>query len=204
VPAKPFSEAKSRLSPVLSSPERAAAAMQLLSRTLDVLTRCAGIERLLVTSSDPVALAVAAETGAVPLPESEPLDLNGAITRALDHALASGAGRALVIAADLPLLSTADIEMLLAHPEDAIVIAPDRHVMGTNALVLAPPTVMEPAFGQDSYARHLQDARAIGAQPRIIRTEGLGFDLDLPEDYRDLLKLAPGRDQQSFLASLPA
>ena len=41
-------------------------------------------------------------------------------------------------------------------------IVPDRHGSGTNALLLDPPTVITPAFGPGSFARHAALAAAAG------------------------------------------
>ena len=40
-----------------------------------------------------------------------------------------------------------------------VVIVPDRHGTGTNALVLSPPDAIVPAFGEGSKARHVEAAR---------------------------------------------
>ena len=46
---------------------------------------------------------------------------------------------------------------------------PDRHGTGTNALLLTPPDVIEPSFGDDSRARHERLAQEAGATVRDRR-----------------------------------
>jgi 2-phospho-L-lactate guanylyltransferase len=66
------------------------------------------------------------------------------------------------------------------------VIVPDRHGHGTNALLLTPPDVMEPAFGPGSFVRHAALARAAGATIRVADVTSLGLDVDTPEDLAAL------------------
>ena len=64
-------------------------------------------------------------------------------------------------------------------------IVPDRHGTGTNALLLTPPDVIEPAFGPGSFARH----RAVGGGhgPASPNLPSLTLDIDTPEDLATLL-----------------
>ena len=57
-------------------------------------------------------------------------------------------------------------------------IVPDRHGTGTNALLLTPPDVIEPAFGPDSRARHEQAAADAGVPCTVEEVETLALDVD--------------------------
>jgi 2-phospho-L-lactate/phosphoenolpyruvate guanylyltransferase len=85
----------------------------------------------------------------------------------------------LVIHADLPLLTTEDISLLLAEGEGGCAIAPDRKGSGTNALALRDPSGFEFLFGPESCGRHLA---ASEGRTRVVRRLGLGLDVDTPED----------------------
>ncbi len=63
-----------------------------------------------------------------------------------------------------------------------MVIAPDRHGTGTNALLVSPVGLIEYDFGENSFQRHCQRAREAGARLEIVNLPTLGLDLDLPED----------------------
>ena len=65
-------------------------------------------------------------------------------------------------------------------------IIPDRHGSGTNALVLTPPDVIEPAFGPDSRERHEQAAAAAGATCEVVELETLAVDVDTVDDLEAL------------------
>ena len=67
-----------------------------------------------------------------------------------------------------------------------VVIVPDRHGSGTNALLLAPPSVVGPSFGAGSFARHAAQARAAGATVKVSDLPSLGLDVDTPDDLAAL------------------
>jgi 2-phospho-L-lactate guanylyltransferase len=188
LPAKPFDEAKSRLDPVLTAYERHGLARALLLQTLEVLQAVAGVDHVLVVSADPVVLKLAADHEADVLQETLP-GLNRALTQARRHALQHGAQSLLVLAPDLPLLGAADVDAFFIGGDAGLVIAPDRRRRGTNALLLRPPDVIEFAFGESSFERHLTLAATAGAATREIELPGLAFDLDVAEDWHDLLAL---------------
>jgi 2-phospho-L-lactate guanylyltransferase len=116
------------------------------------------------------------------------LDLNAALDVAARQLTATGSSRMLILAADLPFVTPADIEALIeageAHP---VVIAPDLARSGTNALLLAPPLLLEPHFGTGSFAAHTRAARAAGLEPRIVQRDGLARDIDTPQDLQRLM-----------------
>jgi 2-phospho-L-lactate guanylyltransferase len=192
LPVKPFGEAKSRLSSVLSGAQRAELARQLMLGTLASLQGAPGVDRVLVVSQDADALRLAAERGVEAHVETG-AGLNAALSQARAVAMAGGAERMLVLASDLPCVSSQEIEAMLR--EDApVVIAPDRRRHGTNALLLSPPDAIDFAFGEGSLARHIELARAAGLEPPQVSLAGLEFDIDLPEDWRDLQSMLPGLD----------
>ena len=62
-----------------------------------------------------------------------------------------------------------------------MVLAPDRHGRGTNALLLTPPDVIDPAFGGDSRAAHAWLASS--ADAAFAEVPGaLGLDIDTADD----------------------
>jgi 2-phospho-L-lactate guanylyltransferase len=92
----------------------------------------------------------------------------------------------LILPADLPLLTKEDVEMMLdrAKSPPVVVIAPDRHRMGTNGLLVYPADMLPYEFGPGSFDRHCERARQSGARLEICELPSLALDLDLPEDLR--------------------
>ena len=101
-------------------------------------------------------------------------------------AVARGAARVLLVPGDCPALDPHELDELLAAAEPGVVIVPDRHGSGTNALLLDPPTVVTPAFGPGSFARHAALAAAAGATVRVGRLPSLELDVDTPGDLAAL------------------
>jgi 2-phospho-L-lactate guanylyltransferase len=184
VPVKPLRRGKSRLADILPDEERAELNRWLLEHTLSTLSETKGIEQTLVISRDPEALALARDFEARTLQEDASSRLNGALTRATAVARMHNIAGVLVLPADLPLVAVEDIEFLLAKLQrrPGVVIAPDRHEDGTNALLVRPAGLIQYEFGLHSYQRHCELAREAGARLEIVHRPALALDLDLPED----------------------
>jgi len=184
VPVKPLRRGKSRLASALSEDERAHLNRLLLEHTLATLAGLKEIEQVLVVSRDPHALTIAREHGARTVRENGSPHLNTALTRATVVAQVYASRGVLVLPADLPLITRDDILALIARATDppVVVIAPDRHEKGTNALLISPANLIEYNFGDDSFKRHCERAKKAGARLEIVSLPSLALDLDLPED----------------------
>ena len=190
LPLNQLTIAKSRLAQVLPPHERRALALWMANRTASAIRASGVVTRLAVVSPDPAALDWARSHGAEPLLQTAG-DLNAGLERGRAWALANNAAALLIVLADLPLVTPDEIARLvtLALTQPAtptVALAPDRHEQGTNAMVQRPPTAMPFAFGAASLARHLALARAQNITPVLLRTRGLGFDVDTPDDLRDI------------------
>jgi 2-phospho-L-lactate guanylyltransferase len=192
VPVKPLQRGKSRLGEVLSPEQRAALSRQMLEHVLQTLRQVPEVGQTLVISRDPKALAVARTYGARTMSERGSPHLNRALTRATIVARRGGASAVLVLPADLPALTREEVGELVrrAVTPPVVAVVPDRRGTGTNALLSAPPGLIEYAFGSDSLGRHLERARAVGARVEVLPLASLGLDVDLPEDL-ELIRRAP-------------
>jgi len=184
VPVKPLGRGKSRLSSVLSQKERTDLNRHLLAHTIDTLSAIQEIEHVLVISRDPGALALAREHGARTLQENGAPKLNVALARATIVAKNHATRGVLIVPADLPLITPEDVRAMLDRSKNppVVVVAPDRHQRGTNALLVCPAGLIEYDFGPGSYQRHCQRTRQAGARLEICELPSLALDVDLPED----------------------
>ncbi|MBI3739072.1 MAG: 2-phospho-L-lactate guanylyltransferase [Chloroflexi bacterium] len=184
VPVKPLRRGKSRLAGALTEDERAELNRLLLERTIKTLSDLKEVEQVLVVSRDSSALALARDLGARTVQEDGAPHLNTALKRATVVAQVYASRGVLVLPADLPLLSQQDILTLIERATEppVVVIAPDRHQKGTNALLLSPANLIEYDFGENSFKRHCERAKKAGARLEIVTLPSLGLDLDLPED----------------------
>lgn len=186
VPVKPLRWGKSRLAGVLSQEERTDLNCQLLIHTLNTLKSIPEIEHVLVISRDPAALAIARTHGARTLQENGTPELNSALARATIVAKNHLTREVLIVPADLPFLTPEDVRAMLdkATNPPVVVVAPDRHRQGTNALLVYPAGLIQYDFGPDSFQRHCQRAQLAGARLEICEMSSLGLDMDLPEDLK--------------------
>lgn len=189
VPVKPLRRGKSRLAGVLSEEERTFLNFNMLASTLRTLGQVKEIDSVLVISRDPGALALARDFDARTVHEDSNSDLNIAIKRATVVSLFYGVESLLILPADLPLLTSEAVDMLVRHKRNppVVVIAPDRRMDGTNALLTSPAGLIEYSYGPGSYKRHIEQARRFNARVEVCSIPELALDLDIPEDL-DLLR----------------
>ena len=191
VPVKPLRRGKSRLSGILTEDERADLNRKLLQHTLETLSELKEVEEVLVVSRDPQVLTIARNYGARTVREDGQPDLNTALRRATVIAQVYATRGVLVLPADLPLISREDALALVERASDppVVVIAPDRHQKGTNALLIAPAGLIEYDFGENSFQRHCNLVKKAGARLEIVNLPSLGLDLDSPEDLEIIKNL---------------
>jgi 2-phospho-L-lactate/phosphoenolpyruvate guanylyltransferase len=186
VPIRGLATAKTRLGPDLDPPTRRMLVEAMLRRTLVAARDAASIAGTVVVTKDPEVAGLAQANRAVGLVEQLP-GLNEAIEAAASIAAVRGATAILVLPADLPNVSAAAIDALVAEAaaapgDDALVaLVTDRHERGTNVLLLTPPGIIRPAFGDESRAAHRGAAEA--ARARFVELDGpLALDVDTPAD----------------------
>ena len=186
-PVKPFVEAKSRLASVLTPAERVLLMRSLLERTLTLAEQSSLFARLLVVSRDPLVWDAARQAGACILPE-EGEDLNSALAQGRRYAQEAGVHHLLILPADLPWLTVADLQAVCALGEqgDGMVVGTSQDG-GTNVLHLRLPSDLPFCFGENSFARHLEAAEVAGLTPLIYASPTLQFDLDTPADWATLI-----------------
>jgi 2-phospho-L-lactate guanylyltransferase len=191
LPVKRFAAAKARLGDELSAGTRRALAESMVTDVLMALRRTAVIDEVLIVTSEPTAEAIGHGYGATVIADHDEEGQSAATLIGIEHALEHGATRVLLVPGDCPALDPAQLTELLQRPpgDRSVTIVPDRHGSGTNALVLVPPDVIEPAFGEDSRARHEQAAAAAGVPCRVESVPTLLIDVDTGDDLAVLRQL---------------
>jgi 2-phospho-L-lactate guanylyltransferase len=176
VPIRSFRAGKGRLAGVLTEDERAALSRLMAGRVLDA---AAPLPVFVVTSDDEVR-TFANQRGATVI--DDPGSLDGAAHAGRTTVEATGAGRMIVVHADIarptPFAWVADF--------DGVTIVPDRHGTGTNVIALPVDVAFTFAYGDGSCARHAAEARERELALRIVRDDALGWDVDEPDDLRAL------------------
>jgi len=192
-PLKNLENGKRRLAGALSSAERAELIRVMFARVISVLASVDEIVGVGVQTNDetlvPTSCARIEDPGT---------DLNAAAAQAGRLLQSWGASSMLYIAADLPFVTADDIRcMIAAGRTAAAVFAPDSRGLGTNAILMSPPSLIQPSFGERSLAAHLATARRMAISACVVRRAGLARDIDEPADLPCLIR--QGGARYSFL-----
>jgi 2-phospho-L-lactate guanylyltransferase len=204
VPVKRFDAAKQRLSVGIDDERRRQLVEAMAADVLEAIGEARTVERAIVVSGEPAIQELAAAAGAEVVPDPADGGHVEAARAGIARAAAAGASTVVLVAGDCPLLEPRELDRLLTGvPERYVGIVPDRHGSGTNALVLSPPEVIVPAFGEGSRERHVGLAREAGIPFGVEELASLGLDLDTPADVIALtreLESRPGRARRTARA----
>src|SRR5436309_9977654 len=192
LPVKSFDRAKRRRRPGLDPHSREQVAEVMFLDVLEALGETA-VDEIVVVSGGAAARRIAHEYGAAAV-EDRDEGHNTAAALGVRAARAVGAQRVLLVPGDCPALDPAEIDELLARPVQppSVLIVPDRHGTGTNALLLTPPDALAPSFGPDSCRRHLAGAGSAGLNHETVQVPTLALDIDTAEDLEQLRSMLAG------------
>lgn len=201
MPVKDLHHAKQRLAGVLSAAERRALFAAMLEDVMSTLTACQGLGGIMLVTRDPQAQELASRYGARVLTEPANRGHTAASTFGAATLAREGAAGMIQLPADIPLVTAADIDAVVdAHGEaPAVTIAPSRDQLGSNAVACSPPDVLPLRFGDDSFFPHLERARALGIEPRIVERPGLALDVDTPADLAAFLATSSATRAYAYL-----
>ena len=129
--------------------------------------------------------------------------LNKGLRLAVREAKRQGFSAALILPSDLPVVTADEITGLLQLTENySIALTPSKEGSGTNALLMRPPGAISPAFGKSSFRRHLAIAKRAGISPRVVKSKGIAWDVDNPEDLAALRSLPLRNQTGRFLRTM--
>lgn len=183
VPVKSFRRAKSRLVPFLGRARTSQLARAMLMDVLEVLRRSACFAGTLVVAGDEEAVEIAKQYGARVLLDSAEAGTNAAVSSGIAQVLEFGAKACVVVHSDIPFLQLGELNAIIEGLAEApVVIVPAQRDGGTNVLGLCPPDIIDTAFGQESFARHLALVDEVGVAVKVLRLSGAAHDIDAPID----------------------
>jgi len=209
---------KSRLGASLPPAARDALVLAMLDDVVAALSG-AGIDdvRVLAGSALAAAAAAARDLPAVHDPVATGAAATGAggaaahrtdapLRAAVDAALAGlpVTSTRLVVAADLPRLSAAEVAVVLADPADVVVVPTAGG--GTALLRMAPGVTIATCYGPGSAGAHARVAEAAGRSVSVLDLPGARHDVDAASDLAaldgPLDGTSPGSATTAFLAGV--
>jgi 2-phospho-L-lactate/phosphoenolpyruvate guanylyltransferase len=190
LPIKDLKNAKQRLAGVLTPEERFGLAQAMLADTIRAVRGVQQAEKIFVVTNYDPAMDAARENGWTILREEQQISESVSVDAASRQCENLGVTAVLRLPLDLPLVTSADIDELLATEcaAPAVVIVPSRDGTGTNAILRTPPPLFPSHFGNGSFAKHCGEAVRAGAAVLKRRNVRLEMDVDDEADLRALLQ----------------
>jgi 2-phospho-L-lactate guanylyltransferase len=187
IPCKALAESKSRLAPVLDAQARITLSLSLLERSLELAASLAPKSMCHLLTNDPHTQLLGQKIGVQTIAGANP-----GLNRALFHARSALLSEhrhfeLLVLPIDLPYATADALEDLIASGS-GVAIAPDRDMLGTNALYLGADASRDFPFrfGEKSFDVHCNAAHSLKRTLSIQLSRALSFDLDTPEHFEEM------------------
>lgn len=183
LPIKTLDAAKQRLAEELDASPRRALVEAMFSDVLVALRRAQLVDHIIVVTKDHNGQRIASGYGTIVVDDDDS-GHNAAALRGIAHAQQLGSERALLVPGDCPLLDPRQLDALIDRrvATPSVLIVPDRHGTGTNALLLTPPDALAPSFGPGSHERHHRLAADAAVTAQTVEVPSLALDIDTPED----------------------
>jgi len=203
IPVKDFHKAKSRLSTLLSAAERADLARVMFEDVTESLCQSSAVlsgkgVQVTVLSNSQQALEHAKTIGWNILSEENQSSESESVDWASRLLAGRGFGGVMRLPADIPLITAEDVDRLLGMTACGVpvLMVPSHDGTGTNALFRCPPDIFPSRFGPGSLALHQEEARAAGAEVRIVDIPRIAMDVDEPADLVRILSYS--RDNRTL------
>jgi len=192
LPVKRLQGAKARLSDILSEEERSALARAMLLDVIAALKVANRVDVVALVTDDEDAIQIAQDNGCQAIAEPELKGLNPALSHGLSHAISKGATSALILHGDVPLAKAEEIDELVGFVQGvySVAIGTAASDGGTNGMALCPPDCLPLMYGVDSAAKHVTAADDLELLVTHLEMDGLGLDIDQPENLQAFLERA--------------
>ena len=182
IPVKSLTEGKTRLAPAISAEDRAKLIPAMAQDVFGAFADFGELPVMVVTSDERVA-DLARQFDFEVLVEQSAEGESLAVAHATEEVRLRGGTGSLVVPADVPLLTAADVTKIVASaPEQGSLLVPSRSRRGTNAVLRRPCNLFPLRFGDDSFEPHCRAARNTGLVLTVLENERIGLDIDTPAD----------------------
>lgn len=202
VPVNVLRTSKARLAKHLDASNRNRLSAAMLLDVLHALQKVRRIRRVTVVSADFDVRRIIQPMKTHFLWEGKRKGLNKGVRLAIRDAKRREFAAALIVPSDLPLVTPREILRFLRLSDDYSVALTPSKDGGTNALLLRPPGIISPAFGKNSFQKHLSIANRKGLSVKVVRSAAISSDVDEPADLVDLQPLLLGNETGRFLRAM--
>ena len=200
VPLKDSKHAKQRLAALLDQPARTELAQAMLEDVLEVIASWPKRPEVGLITRDPFALMLASRYNFQVIVDHANTGETDAVAMATHICESRGIESTLVIPADIPLIKVEELQRIYDEaPAEGSLLVPAGDGRGTNAILRRPAGLFPLKFGNDSFLPHLALAKNSGKPWIVLKLEGIGVDVDNPEDLRKIAE-APGETRAQRLA----
>lgn len=190
VPYKEPPFGKSRLSNRLTPSQRTELASTMLENVVDALSQAEHVRGILLVSESTNLVEFVSKENVIIL-ETQTTNLRDAVTKASQFACKQlKCPTTFIVPADLPLISSKDIDFAITQHE-RVTIIPDARLKGTNGIITTPPNAFEYVFNGQSYHQHRHNAQVAGLNPNSLQIEAFSYDVDTFDDLMMIIQLRP-------------
>ena len=190
VPVKSFENAKTRLGTLLSTAERIKLSGMLLKRTIYILKKTPGIQKILLVSSDSRTKKIARKYGVTFLEEDKESGVNSAINLADKFCVTACADASLILPIDLPLILPEDVSIIcksVLDDNNCVVLCPSYKFDGSNVLLRKPCNIIGTSYDANSYLMHVLRGIRNNVKTKVLFVSRLMIDIDTVRDVRNML-----------------
>ena len=202
IPVKKLADSKKRLSTVFTPQQRAMFTLTMLEDVLKAL-QTSVVDKVVVVADDLIVQEIAEKSGAF-YRFADGATLNSTIEETTSYCIQKGARSVLVLPADVPLISSEEINRIIQLADDgssAVVLSPS-HDWGTNALYQNPPRLIPACYGPESLLKHIRQAFLKNIGVRIHFSRKLAADIDSAEDLKKLFEIQNTTISKRFLEKI--
>lgn len=183
IPVKTLTDAKSRLASHLTDKERETLVLEMLRHVLQTIKSARADLNPIIVNSDKKICDLAASLQVKTFPEIVS-GHNEALTKAAEQV--DPFLPLLTLSADLPLISSHNIEEIIALSQsNDVVLAPSKEGTGTNALLLRKPLLLSYVFGINSLKKFISEAKKEKLSYALYQDPSIAFDVDTIKDIQD-------------------
>ncbi len=194
IPIKSLKDGKKRLESFLTSQQRKALILTLLKNVLNATAKAQLSNHTLLVTPDSKIIEITKKwnlSNLEYLVEYASNGTNQAVQLAIDWCASKQISSILIIPADIPLVSSDDIDELIKMGKNKfpIVLVPSQRRDGTNAFYLRPPNLVKVWYGPNSFQKNLDTISKQKLPYIILEKPAFALDIDLKEDLEQLYSI---------------